>query len=296
MKYALFLGCTIPVRAQNYELATRTVASALGIELIDLDFTCCGYPIESLDQKTSLLMATRNLALAEKNGRLNIATLCNACTMILTKANKLLIHDEKVLKEINESLKALGLEYSGKIFIKHFVRILFEDFGIDKIKKRIKHPLNNLKIIAFYGCHYLRPSRIYDNFDNSENPYTLDMLIEVTGAKSIKYSKRNECCGGPLLIVDESGALAIANEKLEQMKKTNADAIVVICPFCGLMYDAFQAEIEEKIGKKYNFPVLYYPQLLGLALGIDPKKLGVDLNRVKLTYLMSKIGLMEDVK
>jgi heterodisulfide reductase subunit B len=292
LEYSLFLGCTSPVRAQNYELSTRKVANALGIKLIDLDFLCCGYPIEAVDKKLALLMASRNLALSEKNG-LNIATICSACAMSLTKANKLLNSNKEILEKINEQLKTLGLSYSGKIFVKHFIRILFEDFGVNKIKEKVKNPLNGLRFIAYYGCHYSRPSKVYNNFDEAENPHSLDELIEITGAKSIEFNEKNECCGSPLLLIDENIALTIAYEKLIKMKKIDADAIVVICPFCGLMYDLFQVEVEKRFNERIGILVLYYPQLLGLALGISPNELGIHLNRIEVKGLIEKLKFQE---
>ncbi len=289
MKYALFLGCTIPARARNYELAARRVALDFGIELIDVEeFSCCGFPVKSVNGETSLLLAARNLSLAEKKS-LDICTLCSACTVNLTEANKELKENSKLRDSANDKLGKIGREYQGKIRVRHFARILYEEVGTAKIKDKIKKDLSGLTFAAHYGCHYIKPSNVYDHFDDPEDPGTLDALISVTGAKFVHYDNRKQCCGGALLAIDESLSLAMAKEKIEHVKKAGADAIALVCPFCSVMYDDNQKKIESTFGVSYNLPVLYYPQVLGLALGIEAKELGLNMNRVKTAELISRL-------
>lgn len=290
MEYSLFLGCTVPARARNYELSTRRVAEALGIRLVDLDGSvCCGFPIRSVHYESFLLTATKNLILAEEIG-MDICALCSACTSMLTEVNKELAeHDElreKVLKKLGIKKK---FKFRNAIRVKHFARILYEDVGIDKIKSKIQKVLGALKISAHYGCHYLKPSDIYENFDDPEHPKSLGELIEATGATLVDYEERNFCCGAGTLAMDENISFSMANKKLSSIKDAGADAISLICPFCSVMYDNNQPAIESKFGKAYNLPVLYYPQLLGLALGIDKKELGFNMNRVKIDPLIKKL-------
>lgn len=290
MEYALFLGCTVPARARNYELSTRRVAEALGIELVDLDgFVCCGFPIKSVHYESFLLTAAKNLILAEEKG-LDICALCSACTSMLTEVNKELGENnelrEKVLKKLGVKKK---FRFKHAIRVKHFARLLYEDVGIDKIKSKLQKDLSPLKIAAHYGCHYLKPSDIYDNFDDPEHPKSLDELIEATGAATVNYENKNLCCGAGTLAFDENIAFSMSGKKLSSIKDTGADAISLICPFCSVMYDNNQPSIESKFNKRYNLPVLYYPQLLGLALGISEKELGFNMNRVKVTSLLEKL-------
>ena len=150
MKYAFFLGCTIPARAVNYEVSTRKIAPRLDIELVDLpDFTCCGFPVKSVDTFTSIVMAAKNIALAEEQG-LDICTLCNGCVVTLAEANHELKHNGELKKRVNIELKKIGREYKGTIEVKHLARILYEDVGIDRIKKEIKYPLGDFKLAAHY--------------------------------------------------------------------------------------------------------------------------------------------------
>lgn len=289
MKYALFLGCTVPVRGLNYETSARKVADKLGIELIDInDFSCCGFPVKSVDRDTSVLMAAKNLSLAEKKD-LDICCLCSACTSVLTEVSKQLKEDKDLQKRINKELSVLDREYKGKIKVKHFARILYEDVGVDKIKEKIKVDLSDFKFAVHYGCHYLKPSQIYEGFDSPENPKTLDKLIEVTGAKSIYYEDRKGCCGGGILGIDEMTALRMAKNKLDHVKSAKADAISLICPFCSIMYEGNQRKIERQFEAEYKVPVLYYPQILGLALGIPAEDLGFKLNRVKPRKMLEKL-------
>ncbi|MCK4583815.1 CoB--CoM heterodisulfide reductase subunit B [candidate division WOR-3 bacterium] len=290
MEYALFLGCTVPARARNYELSTRRVAEALGIRLVDLDGSvCCGFPIKSVHYESFLLTAAKNLILAEEKG-LDICGLCSACTSMLTEVNKELGENEELRKKV---LRKLGIRkkfrFSNSIRVKHFARILYEDVGIDKIKSKIQKELAALKISAHYGCHYLKPSDIYDNFDDPEHPKSLDELIEATGAVPVDYENKNLCCGAGTLAFDENISFSMANKKLSSIKDAGADAISLICPFCSIMYDNNQPTIESKFSEEYNLPVLYYPQLLGLALGMSKKELGFNMNRVKVAPLIEKL-------
>jgi heterodisulfide reductase subunit B len=289
MKYALFLGCTVPVRALNYELSARKVAHKLGIELVDInDFSCCGFPVKSVDRDTFLLMAAKNLSLAEEKD-LDLVSLCSACTSILTEANKELKEEESLRKKINNKLSVLGRKYEGKIEVKHFTRVLYEDVGLEKIRENLKVDLSKFSFAAHYGCHYLKPSGIYEDFDDVENPKTLDELIEVTGAKSVLYEDKKSCCGGGILGINEMTALKVAKNKLDHIKSTKADAICLICPFCSIMYEGSQKKIEKQFEVEYNLPVLYYPQILGLALGISPEELGFKLNRIKPREMLAKL-------
>jgi len=290
-RYALFLGCTIPVRGQNYELSTRKLAEALGMEFLHIpNFSCCGYPMSSLDQETAELLAARNLALAEKEGA-DICAICTACTGVLTETAKELAYNEEKRGKINDHLKDLGLAYRGGVKVKHFARILYEDIGLEKISSKITRRLEGLRIAPHYGCHFLKPREIYEGFDSPENPHTLDDLIEVTGAVSVNYMNKMRCCGGAVLAVDENLALKITKEKLDQIRDLGVDAICLICPFCSVMYESNQKKIETTFETKYEIPVLYLPQILGLAMGMDPKDLGLNMNRVRPKTLLEKLGV-----
>ncbi len=291
MKYALFLGCTVPARARNYELSARAVAKKLGIQLVDIeDFSCCGFPIKSLNTEATLLMAARNLCLAQEQG-LDILTLCSACTGVLTETQEKLERKE-TRDKVNKDLSKIGKQYQGRVKVRHIARVLFEEVTLDKIRPYVTKQLSNLKVAPHYGCHYLKPSHLYDDFDEPEDPRSLHELISVTGAIPVDYEDLKACCGGGVLAVNEELALSLAGDKLNHISKDSADAMVLVCPFCSVMYDDNQRKIGESQKKEYNLPILYYTQLLGLAIGLDPRKeIGLQFNRVKARELLSKIGL-----
>ena len=289
MKAAFFLGCTIPVRAQNYELSTKKVAEAFGIELVELcGSSCCGYPIRSVDEWEATLVAASVLADAEAIST-DLLTICTACTGVLTETAHELNQNELKREKVNTELSKVGKKYNGTVKVKHFARVLFEDIDENAIREKVTVDLSELKFAPHYGCHYLKPREAFDEFDSIENPKSLDKLIELTGAQSVKYIGKKDCCGGACLAVDENLALSITKEKLDTVKAQGADGIVLICPFCSIMYDSSQKKIESDFETSYSLPVLYYPQLLGLAMGMDPKELGFQMNRVKAKELLGRI-------
>lgn len=284
-RYALFPGCTVPAQMPNYEVSARKVAEKLGIELVYLEgFTCCGFPYEAKDTFKQKTISIRNLAVAEREG-LDVVTLCSTCGSTLTKANHLFKTDAKYRAKLQDALKEIGFEYHGKVKVKHFTRVLYEDIGVEKIKSMVVRPFTGVKLAADYGCHYLKPSAVFEGFDDPKRPHTMDEIIEATGASSIDYMDRMACCGAAVLAVDEKTSVGMTKYKLDNIKAAGADGMVTQCPFCGIMYDVYQATIGP-----YNLPVLYVPQLLGVAFGIDPKELGFKLNQVKATELLRRVG------
>jgi len=286
-EYALYLGCTAPVRTLNYELAARNTAMQFGIELSDInDFGCCGFPVKSVHLDTALLMSARNLALAEEQGK-DICSLCSSCTGTLAEANHALQQNDELRHRVNRDLEATtGRRYNGSIQVRHYARVLYEEVGVDRIRERVTVDLSDWRLAAHYGCHYLKPVEAHDCFDDPEDPQSLDGLIEALGACSIDYEGRDQCCGGGILGADEETALALPHLKLERAADAAADALVVVCPFCDIMYEFQQRRIEKLYGARYRLPVLFYPQLLGLAIGLSADEVGLRLNRVKSRKLM----------
>jgi heterodisulfide reductase subunit B len=295
MKLSLYLGCTVPVRTMNYEISARRTAERLGIEFVDLDgFSCCGYPAKPLSWEAALLMAANNLAVAEEQG-LDICTLCSACTSTLVESNKRLQEDQELRNSINKKLGgSTRREYNGTVRVRHYARILYEEVGPEQLREKVRlavsqgegMDLSSFGFAAHYGCHFLKPAHIYEGLDDPENPHTLGELIEATGARLVSYQEETECCGGGILAIDQDTALAIAKSKLDHVHAVDADGMVLICPFCDIMYEINQRSIERRFDVTYHLPVLFYPQLLGLALGFTPEELGFRLNRVKARQLL----------
>jgi len=193
MRYGLFLGCTIPARSRNYELSARAIASRLDLEFIDVEgFSCCGFPLEASDEMGAILLGARNLCLAEERG-LDICALCSACASMLTKTAYRLDSDQSLREHVNKELSKIGKEYKGTIKVKHFARIVLEDIGLERVREKIKCDLKGLKVATHYGCHYLKPSYIYEGFDDPQDPLTLERILEAAGITNIQYRRKKPC-------------------------------------------------------------------------------------------------------
>jgi len=279
MTYALFLGCQIPIRLQHYETSSRAVLERLGVELTDIEeFNCCGYPLRNIDFKTFLLASARNLALAEKK-HLNVMTLCQCCYGALKKADYLLTENPSLRKEVNTVLQQEGVSYEGKIEVKHLLSVLDHEVGIEAIRKKIEKPFEGLNIAAHYGCHALRPSQVV-RFDDPGNPSIFDRLVEVTGAKSIDWLMRLECCGAPLLGSNDELSTEMTLKKLKNGQASGADYLCTACPYCQIQFDTVQQMILSQRDSNHPLPSILYPQLLGLSMGIPPEPLGLQMNKI----------------
>ena len=287
--YGLFLGCTIPARQPDHELSTRKAMAKLGVNLVELDqATCCAPPpIESVDLKSSLAIAAYNIALSEELG-LDLITICGGCFQSLAKANALLKEDKHLKDAINTVLGKAGKEYHGTREVKHYLQVLVDDVGFSTIKKNLSKTLDNVRVASFYGCHVLRPSSLL-NFDDAERPQILDQLVNATGAQSVNYRNKLKCCGGLLKGYEDDLSLEIAREKMMNISKAKADCIVTVCPFCFVALDMGQMLIRRKFNEDYQIPVLHYPELLCLSLGIDAKELAFKVHRTKVDSLLNKI-------
>ena len=281
MKFGLFLGCNIPARLSQYETSTRAILARLGVGLADIkQFNCCGYPIRNLDYKTFVLAAARNLALAEKNN-FNILTLCKCCYGSLKKADHLLKEDASLREEINGILKKEYLEYRGDVEVKHLLSLLYHDVGIGVIKEKIEKPFSGLNIATHYGCHALRPSQIVA-FDDPVAPVIFDQLVEVTGAESISWPAKLDCCGAPVWGINDDLSMDLTEKKLKDGKQSGAEYLCAACTYCHIQFDTVQKMILSSRGNNLNLPSVLYPQLLGLSMGMDGKTLGLSMNQLSI--------------
>lgn len=285
----MFLGCTVPARARHYEMSARRVAEIFDLTFADIpEFTCCGFPLKSTDQELSLLMSAANLALAQREG-MDICALCSACTALLAEADHQIQGNTQLKSWVNKHLSAAGLRIDGPVKVRHFSRVLYEEIGLSRLKAKIVQPLDGFSLAPHYGCHYLKPSEIHGGFDDVERPVSLAQLIEITGATVTDLDDRKDCCGGAVLAVEPEITYSMAAVKLNRLKEKAADAMVLICPFCAVVYDTNQRAVESHENTAYQLPVLYYPQVLGLAMGLNPKVLGLKLNAVKTKELLQQI-------
>ena len=274
-KFALFIGCNIPAKVGQYEMSARAVLEKLNIDIADIkDFNCCGYPLKNTDQTAWILSSARNIALAE-NAEKDILTLCQCCFGSLKKANALLKEDNELKVNINKILGKEGLKYNGTSSISNYLSVLHNDITIDELNKKILDHYKDLKIATHYGCHALRPSEIMQ-FDDPVSPSIFDNLVNITGAKSIEWPGKLDCCGAPVLGINDNLSYDLTEKKLGNAKKAGADFICVACPWCHMQFDKIQDQIVSKRNKEYNLPSILYTQLLGLRMGIGKEELGID--------------------
>jgi heterodisulfide reductase subunit B len=292
-KYSLFLGCVMPNRFPNLEKSIRVVMPMLGVEVEDLEgASCCPAPgvVRSFDEPTWLAIAARNLALAEMAGN-DIITGCNGCYGTFKEAlSEVKDHPER-LKEIRKVFNGLDITFNAEVDAKHIIEVI-TNIGADQIKEMVTHPLDGIKVAVHYGCHLIKPSK-NKPWKKTQNHTFLDDLVEATGAESIRYKDKSLCCGAGGGVRGSNVAISIdiAKEKLDNMLAAEVDCVLNVCSFCHLQYEMAQPQLNKELGvQKYQIPVIYFTQLLGLALGLDPGEMGLDTHLVSTQPLLRKIS------
>ena len=267
----------MPTEQYAYEMSVREILPLLDIKLVDINgFSCCGEPLKSVNQMLSLALSARNISIAEKED-LDIFAPCPMCHLALSESKRILDSDPAMNEKINNFLSDEELIYTGKIDIVNTLDLLHDIVGIDKIKKLVKKPLNDLKVATHYGCHLIRPSEI-GRPDDSENPQKMEKILEAIGAKPVDYPEKLDCCGGLLTANLPESALTKTGQKLQKVQEQGFDAFIDTCPWCHRQYDSKQTKAGETVATKLEVPVFYLTQLVGLSFGVSSDKLGLDLN------------------
>ncbi|MFO8020448.1 MAG: CoB--CoM heterodisulfide reductase subunit B [Promethearchaeia archaeon] len=285
-KYALFLGCVIPNRYPMIERSIRDVFEELGAKILDMEgASCCPAPgvFRAFHIPTWLVIAARNISIAEELGA-NPITGCNGCYGTLRDAWYDLEHNPEEKKEVQELLEKVGRTYKGNLEPKHVVQALYLDMGLDYLSDFIKYRFKDLKVAVHYGCHIVKPSDKRPWGGEYEYPQFLDEITELTGATSVDYKDKYMCCGagGAVRTADKAVAADFTREKLMNIRDAGADIILTCCPFCHLQLDLGQVEVNnfygDIIGEPFDIPVIYVTQLIGMAMGLDPNRLGLIKN------------------
>lgn len=298
-KYAFFPGCLIPTKYPHLEYIARLILPQIGIHIVDIEgFTCCADPIQfkSADEFTWLAIAARNICLAEEKN-LNILCLCNGCINTLATANYLLKEKQELREKVNEILANTGHQFQGSIETKHFLQVIVDDISIEEVKRYVKVPLNGLKAATHTGCHLTSPQEIL-NFDDPMDPVVLDSLVAALGAEPVDYDLKALCCGVGFSLSGQTPASSrLLKDKLQNMREYEADCIVTGCPFCYQQFDIGQLATSRKYKLDFQLPVLYYLQILGLAMGYSHKEIQYDAHRVKSGNFEGKLqGLSKPLK
>jgi heterodisulfide reductase subunit B len=269
MKYALFVGCKIPSRLPAYATSTRAVLEHLGVTLVDLEFNCCGYPARDVSRDAFVLAAARNLALAERAG-LDLLTPCACCFGTLRQAIAFLAEDSALRSRVTQALADEELAWSGKVEVEHILPLLARVIGVDALAAAVRVPSTGLQVAAQYGCHTLRPSNVA-RFDNPMAPTIFETLIRLTGATPVDWPRRLDCCGDPLHGANTPLSEKITRSKIDDAVASGAQVMCTACPHCHLRFDGVQADMAAP-----SIRPLLYTQLLGTAMGLSAKSLGLE--------------------
>ena len=272
MRYAYYPGCSLHTGAREYDMSWRAVCEALGIELVAMeDWSCCGtVHVTSVDRLLSLALAARNLAIAEEMG-LEIAAPCSGCYKNLRVANEALKTDAELRAKVNACLPR---PFQGSTAVKHPLYIILDDVGLEALAQPAR-PLNGLRVAPYYGCVLTRPAAAQP-VDHPEDPQGLDRLLRTLGAEVVPYyPAKTKCCGGAVLLSHTDVAIELTGKLLKQAKEVGAQCLAVACPMCQMALDAYQSRVERRLGERLDLPILYFTQLMGLALGIDEGRLGL---------------------
>ena len=297
LRYAYFPGCVAQGACRELYLSTAQLTQALDIELVELKkAACCGSGTYKEDsQLLEDTVNARNIALAESLN-LPLLTHCSTCQGVIGHVDERLkeakINDPRYLEQVNGLLaKESCSPYQGNTEVKHLLWALVGDYGLDALQKKVTKPLKGIKCAAFYGCYLLRAQKNLP-FDDPFHPESMENIFRAVGATPIYYSGRTQCCGWPLSSYATEQSFQMAGKHLKEAIEAGADCLVTPCPLCHLNLDSRQPEVEKVLGKNLGLPVLHLPQLVALALGIEPKLLGLDKHIVSPEVLLKKLTLI----
>lgn len=273
MKYAYYPGCSLEKNSAAYDVSVREVADLLGIRLTELDdWNCCGATeYFSQDELVATSVIARNLALVDPQMTQLIAP-CAACFLNLKKTDKLMCDNPHMNEEINACLAAGGLSYkAGRVKVRHILDVIYTDIGEQAIRDKVVKPLTGLRVAPYYGCQVVRPEA---DVDNPEYPTKMDELFRWLGAEVVDYPVKSHCCGGHMTQISEPEAFELIRRLLSSAAEYKADMILCMCPMCQLNLDAYQSKVNSFFGTHFKLPIMFFTQLVGVAFGLEPKKLG----------------------
>ena len=286
MKYAYYPGCSLESSAKEYDLSVRAVFEKLGIELVEIeDWNCCGAtPGGATDEVTATALAARNLAWAEERG-LEVMAPCSACYKNLRKATLALRASPELREKVNARLRGRQVQYGPTV--KGPVEVLVVDLGLDKLE--VTRPLANLKVFPYYGCPMTRPK---GGYEDTERPVALDKIVTTLGGEPLDSAYKTKCCGGGIVMNREDISLNLTGKILSKAAEIEADCTITMCPLCHMLLDAYQPRVSRKLDQKLDMPVLYFTQLMGLAMGIEAEQLGLKRHIVSPFPMLKRTGVL----
>jgi len=275
-KYGFFPGCVAKESCKELFNSTLLLADKLGIELVELTAaSCCGASVlNDANRDVARVLNARTYAQAEALGLDDVITICSTCTGHMRAANKELLESETHMTQANAILGKFGAKYEGNVSVRHLLWLLIDDIGLDEIKKMVVKPLNGLKVAPFYGCHIIRPESV-NGWESSRNPHSLEDLITALGGEPIDYAGKTRCCGFHVQLEKGDIAANMVGQNMRMAKDMGAQAVLTPCPLCHLALDGYQQDAAARWGRT-DLPTFHLPQLVALALGIDPSLLGMN--------------------
>ncbi len=292
MNYAFFPGCVSKGACPELYQSVMQVYPKLGINLKEMTTASCtgAGVLQEKDAKLGDVLNARTFAMAEKKG-LPIMTICSTCQGVMSQANHRLTTQPRYLEEVNGYLKDEGLTYRGTTTIKHFLWILLEDVGEDTLRQHIVRPLTGLRAAPFYGCYIQRPTQALGIDDHPDRGKSLERIIEILGAQVVDFPGKTRCCGFPILTINEKNSLSMVATHTRDAKTHGADIMVTPCPLCHLNLDGMQTKAASQEKTEIDLPILHLPQLLGLAMGLDAKSLGLTRHLISPDSALANAGL-----
>ena len=286
-KYAYFPGCSLEKMASSYHKSALETTKILDVELQELDdWNCCGATTYfHVDEILANTLVARNLALAEKEG-LDFVAPCSACYKNAYFTSKYIKKDPDLAEHINFALEEDDLQFNAEIDVFHLIEVFADEIGPDNLKEKVTRPLKDLKIAPYYGCQIVRPRK---NGEEVENPQYFEELISAIGAEAVNFPERLRCCGGSLIMTSRVPALDMVRILLQSAERNGADVIATACPLCQVNLECYQTAVNEEFGTEFHLPVLYFTQLIGLALGVSAKKLGFGVELVSAKPVFKKL-------
>jgi heterodisulfide reductase subunit B len=301
-RVAYYPGCALEGSGGPYDRSTRALVKALGLRMEELtDWNCCGaMEVKNVHPMLQTYMSARNLAIAaEKMGCDTVMAPCNGCYHNLKKAGYECTTSAETMDTVRDLAKQSGdPAYRGDVRTLHLLEWLMEELGAEGIKARIERSLNGLKIANYYGCMYTRPRRIFPEKDqgpgseSSHEPHFMDDLLEAAGAQNVDFPLKTACCGGAHTLSDSDTSTQLVLNLLQAAEEAGADVIATECPTCHSGLEMHQIRAETAFGIKTKVKVLYFTQLLGLALGVSARKLAVHENVSDSLDLLEAKGIL----
>ncbi|MBI5165287.1 MAG: CoB--CoM heterodisulfide reductase iron-sulfur subunit B family protein [Magnetospirillum sp.] len=271
-------GCSSQGSGMHLDTSLRAVMAKLGVTLRDVeDWNCCGASVGHMDGGHMGMFALngRNLANARAAGPEDVMTPCAACYLNTHYHNEKIREDDKIRADTNEALAVAGKSYDGSLHVRHVCEVIVNEVGVDNVRQQVTKPLTGLKVAGWVGCQTVRPFAKTDRggmWETYDDPQFLDDFITACGAEAVPFKGKTKCCGGSVSVMSPDKTMHLMKDILDEVKSSGAEVVTTPCPLCQTNLEMYQTEINKRYGTDFNFPVVFYTQLMAVAMGLDPVK------------------------